>query len=94
MEYQETSREAWESFIPVSATLDRQILETLSSSAGATCQEVEKRTGRSHQAVSGNLRHLVERDVVRNSERRRPVDSGRSAIVWEIIPPPRQGALL
>ena len=94
MKYQDTSRQAWRSFIPVTATLDRQILEALYCCGGATCQEVEKRIDRTHQAVSGNLRHLVERDIVEKGERRRLVDSGRSAIVWEIVPTPQQGALL
>lgn len=83
--YRDTSREAWESFLPVSAALDRAImaaLDVMGGSEGLTCQEIEGLIERSHQAVSGNLRHLVERGLVLDSGRHGKTDSGRKAIKW------------
>jgi len=82
--YRETSREAWESFLPVSALLDRAIMAALDAAGhrGLTCQEVERAIGRSHQAVSGNLRHLVEKGLVLHSGEYGQTDSGRRAILW------------
>lgn len=66
IDYQDTSREAWRSFLPVSAELDRLILGAISDAGaeGIICEQIEERIGRSHQAVSGNLRHLVEKGYV------------------------------
>jgi len=99
MNYQPTSRAAWKSFRPISGKLDDQIIQALSTFAdGLTSEEMEKLLKRKHQAVSGNLRHLVERNLVRDSGRLRRVDSGRNAIVWRLTPPVRpavqQGELL
>lgn len=87
MMYRETSRAAWEGFAPpASAKLDDQILAALTHVGRATCQEVETALNRSHQAVSGNLRHLVERGLVRPSGYFGKTKSGRRAIEWEIVP--------
>lgn len=82
--YQPTSRDAWKSFLPESADLDRGICAALEA-GDKTCQEVEAATGRSHQAVSANLRHLVEKGVVESV----PgvfgkTASGRRAMVWRL----------
>lgn len=84
MNYRETSREAWERFREVSGELDRAILGVLRAGP-ATCQEIERRTDRSHQAVSGNLRHLVERGLVVASGEHGKTESGRRAIKWRLV---------
>lgn len=81
--YQDTSREAWRSFMPVAAELDRAILSALSFS-DETCQAIEVAIGREHQAVSGNLRHLVERGLVEDSGVSGKTRSGRRAIIWRL----------
>lgn len=87
MLYRETSRAAWEGFAPpTSAKLDDQIIAALTHVGRATCQEIEEQLGRSHQAVSGNLRHLVERGLVRPSGHFGRTRSNRRAIEWEIVP--------
>ena len=86
MRYQATSAEAWESFRSVTGCLDKQIVSALINSPdGLICQEIERDIGRIHQAVSGNLRHLVERGVITGTERRRKTYSGRDAIVWKLV---------
>jgi hypothetical protein len=82
--YQETSREAFDSFQPESGTLDAQILAVLLEAGkdGLIDQEIEIRLGRSHQAVSGNRRHLVERKLVCETRLRGQTSSGRRAIKW------------
>jgi Fic family protein len=83
MNYADTSREAWRSFLPVSHTLDDMIIAALKAfPEGLVCDEIEKIIERSHQAVSGNLRHLVERGVVVNTGAKGRTSSGRSAIRW------------
>lgn len=82
--YRETSREAWRPFLPVSAHLDRLIMAVLElhCAEGATCQQIEACIDRDHQAVSGNLRHLVERGLVKPTKLRGLTRSGRKAIRW------------
>jgi hypothetical protein len=94
-----TSIAAWHSFVPFSAALDRQICEALerAGSAGLICQEIETAISREHQAVSGNLRHLVEREVVRPTRLRGRTRSGRSAIKWvlaEFFDEPTHGEIV
>lgn len=106
MHYQDTSREAWESFLPKSAALDRAIMAALDAAgnSGLICQEIENQINRSHQAVSGNLRHLVEKGLVKSTVLRGKTESGRRAIKWVTLkhfdrmlhggepPPATQGA--
>ncbi len=88
--YQATSRDAWQSFLPVSAVLDRAILEAITASPeGLTDLELEQATGRKHQAVSANRRHLVEDGFLVDSGRRR-TQVGRARIVWA-LPEPKDG---
>jgi predicted transcriptional regulator len=88
MLYQQTSRDAFESFRLHASdiTLDEQILSALSWSGGATCQAVEEAIKRDHQSVSGNMRHLVENGFVRPSGRYGKTRSGRKAIIWARVP--------
>lgn len=84
IDYRETSREAWESFLPLSAVLDRLIMGCLdlAGPGGLTCDAIELDLGRSHQAVSGNLRHLVEKRLVVESGHYGKTRTGRRAIKW------------
>src|SRR3546814_10150306 len=82
MKVQETSVEAWRSFLPVSAELDREIMAALHRSGGdgLICQEIEEEIDRLHQAVSGNLRHLVEQGLVKRPCMPARTQSGRRAL--------------
>jgi predicted transcriptional regulator len=84
MTYQHTSREAWREMIPHAAKLNRQIMEALSEQGLATCQQIEETIQRDHQAVSGNLRHLVTDGYVKASGSFGLTKSGRKAILWQI----------
>ena len=50
--YQATSREAWRSFLPDSAKLDRLIMKSLEDLGEVTCQSIEGYIDRDHQAAS------------------------------------------
>jgi predicted transcriptional regulator len=84
--YQPTSRDAWRDFLPASASLDRAIMEAINDAGddGLTCQEIEEKIGRSHQAVSGNLRHLVEKGVAKHGGAYGKTTSGRRAMKWVV----------
>ena len=85
MNYRETSRQAWKAFLPVSAVLDYAIMESVARSPdGLTDIEIEQRTGRKHQSVSANRRHLVENGYLEDSGRRRRID-GHERIVWDLV---------
>jgi predicted transcriptional regulator len=79
--YQQTSREAYAVPQP---TLDEQIVESLGI-APMTCNEIELRINRKHQAVSGNLRHLVERGIVEASGEYGITQYGKRAIKWRRV---------
>lgn len=82
--YRETSREAWRSHVSQSAELDYAIMEAISAEAeGIICHAIEEKIGRSHQSVSGNLRHLVERGLVEPGGHG-ITSSGRKAIKWRL----------
>ena len=81
-----TSREALDAFQPVSGKLDDQIRAALAYAGMATCQRVEEMISRDHQAVSGNLRHMVERGEVRWAGTFGKTKSGRRARHWELVP--------
>lgn len=93
--YRETSRLAWRSFVPLSATLDRDIMVALVNAGdeGLICQEIEARIGRSHQSVSGNLRHLAERGLVRHNGKHGLTTSNRRAMKWVVATDEQLAAL-
>lgn len=62
-------------------TLDWDILSAIKVTA-STMDAIEQRISRSHPAVSGNMRHLVERGYVVNSGFRSPTRSGSLASNW------------
>ncbi len=82
--YKHTSREAYQAIAPVSGELDRLIINAICASMpdGIICEDIELAIGRSHQAVSGNLRHIVERGLVKDSGSKGKTASGRNAIKW------------
>lgn len=70
-------------------SLDGMILHHLGTKGPSTCEEIETALGRKHAAVSGNLRHLVEDQLVHATPLRRKTVSGRNAIVWRLGKDPR-----
>jgi predicted transcriptional regulator len=88
MKYRRTSRQAWDSMDgKLSGELDLAILRQLRKHTpvgGVICERIEKAIGRKHQAVSGNLRHLVEDGFARATEGRGLTSSQRKAIKWVI----------
>jgi predicted transcriptional regulator len=80
--YQPTSRDAWMSVLAHLPQVDASICQVVVEYGGATCDEIEARTGLKHQTASAQVRHLVEAGVLQPSESRRPTQSGRAAIVW------------
>lgn len=52
---------------------------------GATCDEIERDTGLSHQTASARVRELAQAGTIRDSGQRRLTRSGRKAIVWEAV---------
>jgi hypothetical protein len=84
--YQETSAEAWESVQTLLPVVDAKILAVLRESP-STSEEIERLLGMKHQTVSAQIRHMVEAGLVRDTTLRRKTKSGRSANVWEIVPP-------
>jgi hypothetical protein len=53
--------------------------------SGLTDDELEQATGWRHQTVSARRRELVLLGKVKDSGKRRPTRSGRSATVWEAV---------
>jgi Fic family protein len=51
---------------------------------GATCDEIERATGLSHQTASARLRELVLNGRIEDSGERRKTRSGRLATVWRV----------
>lgn len=89
--YRETSRQAWQQMVPsVMGELDRLIVAAIrdAGESGITCEEIEKKISRSHQSVSGNLRHIVERGVVTFNGGYGKTKSGRKARKWVTVCPP------
>lgn len=56
----------------------------MSAAVAIICADIEAAIGRNHQAVSGNLRHLVERGLVENSGEFGLTPSRRKAIKWQL----------
>ena len=88
MNYQDTSRDAFQEFKPVSGRLNQEIMRALRDHPdGITCQAIEVYIRRDHQAVSANLRHLVEKGHAEASGRYGTTRSGRKAILWVVAKP-------
>jgi hypothetical protein len=78
----ETSKDAARS-VPV-ADLEASVLDTLKSHpSGLTSHEIARLLSAELVSVSPRLRPLVEKNLVKDSGRRRRGPSGRCSIVWE-----------
>jgi len=85
--YRETSRVAWRQSVSSSGSLDHAIMEAIEAAGrdGITCSDIEAQIKRTHQACSGNLRHLVERKLVEPSGQHGLTPSGRKAMKWRVV---------
>jgi len=92
--YHETSREAWESIADRLSAIDSAIVRTIEARGGATGDEVETDTGMKHQTVTGQIRHLVEGGILRDSGTWRPNQNGRRCVVWTRTTVNERGPLL
>ena len=82
---QQTSLDAWDAWQgKPSADLDRAILKTLHEAGpeGRMCWQIEYRTGRMHQSVSANLRHIVKRGGAVRLDKRGKTPSGKGAYYY------------
>ena len=78
-----TSKKAAESISgKAAASMRTEILSFISSSGGATDDEVESALSMRHQTASARRRELVLLGLVKDSRKRRPTRSGRNATVW------------
>ena len=86
MVYQPIERQVWDTQISLGARLDRAIMGAIEAAGavGITCQDIELKTERSHQAVSANLRRLVERGLVEASGNYGLTHARRRAIKWRL----------
>lgn len=60
----------------------KKIFETIKSSIGMTCDEIEQSLGLRHQTASCFIRFLTKDGFLKDSGDRRITRSGRKAIVW------------
>lgn len=83
----DTSREAAESIEPHLAHLERVVLDAVAGTgpAGATCDEIERATGLSHQTASARVRGLFQKRKIETTGDRRPTRSGRNAQVYRAV---------
>jgi DNA-binding PadR family transcriptional regulator len=87
--YQETSREALQKSKRHKGDLDLAIMRAIAANAaaggdGIICEAIEIFVGKKHQAVSGNLRHLVEDGFVKFTGRHGKTSSNRKAMKWAL----------
>ncbi len=63
-----------------------RILELLigQRSYGATCCEIERMLGLSHQTASARVRQLAKASMIEDSGSTRATRTGRQAIVWRL----------
>lgn len=81
--YQETSREAYES-VDTEAIGERII--RLLKQERLTCDEIEERTGLLHQTASATLTALKNAGKIARTPEKRPTRTGRNAFVWGANP--------
>lgn len=78
----ETSKAAAEEIGQHLGRLEQLVLDAIVAHGPQTCDELEQRTGLSHQTTSARLRGLKLRDRIRATGERRPTRTGRMADVW------------
>lgn len=83
----DTSKAAASSVIDQLGNLERNVYDAIrgAGSRGMTTDEVEVRTGLSHQTASARVNQLAKRGVIELSKERRPTRSGRSAGVYKVV---------
>lgn len=79
---QSTSLSAGDSISGAAASLRALVLQTITVTGGATCDEVEALTGMKHQTASARVRELAKGGEIVDSGARRETRSGCAAIVW------------
>lgn len=82
---QDTSLEAWDLWQgKPSAQLDSEILNALGDAGpeGMMCWQIEMEINRTHQAVSGNMTHLMERGAIVKTEKKGKTPRGFTAYYW------------
>lgn len=77
----DTSQSAGESIEPSACVLRERVYLCIAD-GGATCDEVEQRTGLRHQTASARVRELALSGRIRDTGQRRKTRSGRNAAVW------------
>ena len=85
----DTSRAAAASMAPSAATLRAQVLDLFEKSSGMTADEAAGRLGLSILSIRPRVTELSRTGKLRDSGKRRPNGSGRSAIVWLAVYPAR-----
>jgi predicted ArsR family transcriptional regulator len=86
---QDTSIAAYESLkSETKARRDQRILAYIQTNGGATCCEVETALGMLHQSASATITHLRKAGYIVDTGERRPTNTGRMAIVWQVIDAP------
>ena len=85
----QTSREAAESIADDVGRLESIVLNCIASAGkfGHTCDEVEQRTGLSHQTASARCRGLVQKGRIELNGQKRETRSGRKAGVYVAVKP-------
>jgi hypothetical protein len=91
-QYQQTSRDAWESVWRLLPTIDGAIVRAIDRRHGGTSEEIEDATRFRHQTVSAQIRHMVEGGLLEDSGRRRLNRNGRRCIVWQLVSNPSAAA--
>lgn len=72
--------------LPKSGSLRRQVYDWIARMGGLTDDELEYRTGRSHQSVSAIRNSLMKDALIYDSGEVRPTRYGNDAIVWKVTP--------
>lgn len=80
----DTSLDAAARIVPVAKTIRQQVLDAIRRTP-STDEELQVRLGYPGNTIRPRRRELQQRNLIRDSEDRRPTASGRSAIVWEVV---------
>lgn len=86
--HSETSKAAAESVKRFLSKLEQKVIDCLEAHhpAGLTDEEMQEEIGMQPSTQRPRRIKLVEKGRVRDSGERRPVRSGRAAVVWELVP--------
>lgn len=80
----DTSKKAAEEMLSSAATLRNQCLLELRKGRG-TADQIAKRLGKSILSIRPRFSELKTKGLIRDSNKRRLNESGKQAIVWEIL---------